>query len=399
MNFTNHMAGTNGLTNTRILISGASIAGPALAHWLIRYGFTVTVVEKAPALRLGGQAVDFKGETHLTVLERMGILEDVRRLQTGGTDQDIVDANGRRLAVLPGEFTGGELEIKRGDLSQLLYERTVAAGCEYVFGDSITSLTETAGGVHVTFERGAPRTFDLVVGADGIHSNVRRLVFGPESDYVHFLGYYYGLVDVRGNFGATATMYNEPGRLVSTGGPAAAAFFAFASPRLDYDRYDAGEMKRILRDAYAGMGWRTSEIMEAVRRADDVYLDSISQVRIDRYSEGRVVLLGDSAYGNTLGGFGTGLAMVGAYVLAGELAEAGGDHRVAFRRYEEGFRDYAKIAKNGNAGRFLAPRTRRGIRMRNRLFRSGVLFSLMMKMTDKYATDITLKDYRGLVRR
>ncbi|WP_245658876.1 FAD-dependent monooxygenase [Microtetraspora malaysiensis] len=399
MNFTNRVAGTNGLTNTHILISGASIAGPALAHWLIRYGFTVTVVEKAPALRLGGQAVDFKGETHLTVLERMGILEDVRRLQTGGTDQDIVDANGRRLTVIPGEFTGGELEIRRGELSRLLYERTVAAGCEYVFGDSITSITETPGGAHVTFERGAPRTFDLVVGADGIHSNVRRLVFGPEPDYVHFLGYYYGLVDVQGDFGARATMYNEPGRLVSTGGPAAAAFFAFASPRLDYDRYDAEQMKRILRDAYAGMGWRTPEIMEAVRHADDVYLDSISQVRIDHYSKGRVVLLGDSAYGNTLGGFGTGLAMVGAYVLAGELAEAGGNHQVAFRRYEEGFRDYAKIAKNGNAGRFLAPRTRRGIRARNWIFKAGFLFSLMMKMTDKYATDITLKDYRALVRR
>ncbi|WP_245647118.1 FAD-dependent monooxygenase [Microtetraspora niveoalba] len=396
---TNLPAGTNGMRNTRVLISGASVAGPALAYWLDRYGFAATVVEKAPALRLGGQAVDFKGEVHLTVLERMGILEDVRRLQTGGTDQEIVDWNGRRLAVMPGEFTGGELEIRRGDLSRLLYERTRAAGCEYVFGDSVTSLTETADGVHVTFERGAPRTFDLVVGADGIHSNVRRLAFGPESDFVRFLGYYYALVGIRPGFGKVPTMYNEPGRLVSTGGPAAAAFFAFASPHLDYDRYDAEAMKRILLDAFAGMAWRTSEIMEAVREADDVYLDSISQVRIDRYSEGRVVLLGDSAYGNTLGGFGTGLAMVGAYVLAGELAEAGGDHRVAFRRYEEAFRDYAKIAKNGNAGPFLAPRTRRGIKARNLMFKLGPLFSLMMKMTDRFATNITLKDYRPLVRR
>ncbi|GLW99510.1 FAD-dependent monooxygenase [Microtetraspora sp. NBRC 16547] len=387
------------MNNTNILISGASVGGPALAYWLNRYGFNVTVVEKAPALRLGGQAVDFKGETHLTVLERMGILEDVRRLQTGGTDQEIVDANDRTLAVMPGEFTGGELEIGRGDLSRLLYEKTLAAGCEYVFGDSITSLTETASGVHVTFERGAPRTFDLVVGADGIHSNVRRLVFGPESDYVSFLGYYYALADIPKNFGAVAKMYNEPGRLVSTGGPAASAFFAFASPRLDYDRYDIEEMKRIVIDAYAGMGWRTPAIIEAVRRADNFYLDSISQVRIDHYSKGRVVLLGDSAYGNTLGGFGTGLAMVGAYVLAGELAEASGDHRVAFQRYEEEFRDYAKIAKNGNAGPFLAPRTRRGIRMRNWLFKSGPLLKIMMKMTDKFATNITLKDYPSLVRR
>ncbi|GAA4594597.1 FAD-dependent monooxygenase [Planotetraspora phitsanulokensis] len=384
--------------NTNILISGAGVGGPALALWLGRYGFSVTVVEKAPAPRLGGQAVDFKGETHLTVLERMGILDDVRRLQTGGTDQEIVDADDRTLAVMPAEFSGGEVEIPRGELSRLLYERTRAAGCEYVFGDSVTSLTETASGVHVTFGRGAPRTFDLVVGADGIHSNVRRLAFGPETDYVRFLGYYYALAGVSQDFGRPA-MYNEPGRLVSVGGPSAPAFFVFASPPLDYDRYDAEEMKRIVADAYAGMGWRTPAVIEAVRQADDLYLDSISQVRMDHYAKGRVVLLGDSAYGNTLGGFGTGLAMVGAYVLAGELAEAGGDHRVAFRRYEEEFRGYAKIAKSGNAGGFLAPSTRGRIRMRNRVFKAGFLFKLMMKMTDKFATDITLKDYSSLVRR
>ncbi|WP_030924697.1 FAD-dependent monooxygenase [Streptosporangium amethystogenes] len=387
------------MRNSNVLISGASIGGPALAYWLNRYGHTVTVVEKAPALRLGGQAVDFKGETHLSVLERMGILEDVRRLQTGGTDQEIVDANGRRLAVMPGEFTGGELEIPRGELSRLLYDRTLAAGCRYVFGDSITSLTETEGGVHVTFERGAPRTFDLVVGADGIHSNVRRLAFGPESDHVRFLGHYYALADLPQRFGKTAKMYNEPGRMVAVGGPGADAFFAFASPRLDYDRYDVAAMKRIVIDAYAGMGWQTSEVLDAVRQADDFYLDSISQVRMEHYARGRVVLLGDAAYGNTLGGFGTGLAMVGAYVLAGELAAADGDHRVAFRRYEEGFRGYARIAKNGNAGPFLAPGTPGRIRMRNWTFRYGFLLKLMLWLTDRFATNITLKDYPSMVRR
>lgn len=387
------------MNTTNILISGASIGGPALAFWLNRYGYAVTVVEKAPALRLGGQAVDFKGETHLTVLRRMGILEDVRRLQTGGTDQEIVDADGRRLAVIPGEFTGGELEIQRGALSRLLYERTAAAGCEYVFGDSVTSLTETSDGVRVTFERGAPRTFDLVVGADGIHSNVRRLAFGPESDHVRFLGHYYALADVPERFGNVAQMYNEPGRMVALGGPASSVFFAFASPELDFDRYDVEGMKRIVVDAFAGMGWRTPAVIEAVRHADDFYLDSISQVRIDRYAKGRVVLLGDSAYGNTLGGFGTGLAMVGAYVLAGELTAAGGDHRVAFRRYEEGFRDYTRIARNGNAGPFLAPGTWGRIRMRNRIFKYGLPLRVMMRMTNRFATNITLKDYSSPVSR
>ncbi|MFD8528008.1 FAD-dependent monooxygenase [Streptosporangium canum] len=380
------------MKNTNVLISGASIGGPALAYWLDRHGFNVTVVEKAPALRTGGQAVDFKGEIHLTVLRRMGILEDVRRLQTGGTDQEIVDADGRRLAVIPGEFTGGEIEIRRGDLSRLLYDRT-AASCEYVFGDSITSLTETADGVHVTFERAAPRTFDLVVGADGIHSNVRRLAFGPESDHVAFLGYYYALAELPGDFGPVPKMYNEPGRMVTVGGPKAPGFFVFASEQLDYDRYDVEQHRQIVAKAYAGMGWRGPAIVDALRRADDLYLDSISQVRIDHYARGRVVLLGDAAYGNTLGGFGTGLAFVGAYVLAGELAAAGGDHRLAFERYEQEFRGYAKIARSGNAGPFLAPGSPARIRMRNWTFKYGFLLGLMLKMTDMFATRIALKDY------
>ncbi|MGN9782988.1 FAD-dependent monooxygenase [Nonomuraea sp. ZG12] len=378
------------MQNTKVLISGASIAGPALAYWLDRYGCDVTVVEKAPGLRTGGQAVDFKGATHLTVLERMGILEEVRRRQTGGTDQVIVDADGRRLAVMPGEFTGGDIEILRGDLSALLFERT-AGTCEYVFGDSIASLTDTGDGVRVTFDRAAPRTFDLVVGADGIHSNVRRLAFGPEESYVRFLGHYYALAQI--DAGDGNRMYNEPGRMVTLGGPKAPSFFVFASEPLDFDRYDVEQQRRILMDAYRGGGWRIPEILARLPEAPDVHLDSISRVELDRYAEGRVVLLGDAAYGNTLGGFGTGLAVVGAYVLAGELLAARGDHRAGFAGYEREFRGYAKVAKQGSAGPFLAPRSHARITMRNWIFKRRLLLGAMLKMTDRFATDIRLKDY------
>jgi 2-polyprenyl-6-methoxyphenol hydroxylase-like FAD-dependent oxidoreductase len=381
------------MKNTTVLISGASIAGPALAHWLARYGCTVTVVEKAPTLRLGGQAVDFKGPTHRTVLQRMGILDEVRSRQTGGTDHTLIDADGRPLAVLPGEFSGGEIEIRRGDLTALLYERT-SERCEYVFGDSITSLTETAGGVHVTFERGAPRTFDLVVGADGIHSNVRRLAFGPESDHVRFLCNDDALTEIdTGVETSDGVMYNEPGRMVALGGAKAPAFFVFASEPLEYDRWDTEQQKRLLRHAYQGAKWKVSEIIDALAGAPDLYLDSISRVEIDHYAKGRVVLLGDAAYGNTLGGFGTGLAVVGAHVLAGELAAAGGDHRVAFRRYEERFRGYAKVARKGNAGPFLAPPTRARITMRNQMFKRRLLLRSLLWMADRFATNIDLEDY------
>jgi 2-polyprenyl-6-methoxyphenol hydroxylase-like FAD-dependent oxidoreductase len=378
------------LRNLTVLVSGASIAGPSIAYWLARYGARVTVVERAPELRGGGQAVDFKGETHRTVLTRMGILDDVRRLQTGGLDQAVIDSEGRTRAVIPGEFTGGEIEIRRGDLAKLLYERT-RDSCEYVFGDSVSSLTENGNGVHVTFEKGAPRTFDLVVGADGIHSNVRRLAFGPEEDYVEHLGHYYALSDT--GWTGDAVMYNEPGRMVSVGGPKAGTFWVFASEQLSYDRYDADQQKKIVIDAYRGAGWRTGELLRQVPDAGEFYLDSIARVKMDRYHQGRVVLLGDSAYGNTLGGFGTGLAVVGGYVLAGELLAADGDHRVAFQRYEDAFRKYSTVTRKANAGPFLAPGSRLRIGMRNWMFNSRLMLKLMLKMADSLASGIELRDY------
>jgi 2-polyprenyl-6-methoxyphenol hydroxylase-like FAD-dependent oxidoreductase len=167
----------------------------------------------------------------------------------------------------------------------------------------------------------------------------------------------------------------------------------FASPELDYDRTDIDRQRELLIEAYRGVGWQVPDLLTKVPRAREFYLDSLARVTIDHYSRGRVVLLGDAAYGNTLGGFGTGLAIVGAYVLAGELLAAGGDHLAAFARYEEQFRGYAKISQRGSAGPFLAPPSRLRIKLRDWTFKSRFLLGLMLKATDKFATDIELKDY------
>lgn len=378
------------MTAPRVLISGASIGGPALAYWLHRYGFDVTVVEKAGQIRHGGQAVDFKGPIHHTVLTRMGILEAVKAAHVPSADGITVNAKGRKIGTIPGEFAGGEINIPRGDLANILYTLT-ATTCRYIFNDSITSLIETSTGVEVTFTRSAPQTFDVVVGADGMHSNVRALAFGPEADYVKHLGFYYVLAKV--DTGPDDMMYNEPGRMAAIGGSKAPAFFVFASDPLPAARDNIDVQKQQVIDAYHGSSWRVPELMAQIPDSEEFYLDSISRATLPHYSTGRVVLVGDAAYGNALGGFGTGLALVGAYVLAGEMATAPRDHRAAFTAYENTIRDYAAISQKVNAGKLMAPRTRLGIRLRNLLFSSLSLIGPLMKVIDKPASNITLTDY------
>lgn len=384
------------MKNRSVLVSGASIAGPALAYWLARYGFDVTVVERAPSLRPGGQAVDFKGVVHRTVLERMGVYEEICRRSTGATDMVLVDACGRERARISGDFTGGDVEILRGDLAAILYEAG-ARHCTYRFGDSISALRETAGGVDVEFENGPAERFDLVLGADGIHSRVRRLAFGPEKQFVRHRGYYYAIAGEPPHRGQSegprrreSYAHNDAGRLAVGGGPKAQQMYLFAAPEIQFA--NEADKRRVLIEKFAGMGWQVPEMLAELPELGDFYLDALARVRMPSYVSGRVALVGDSAYGNTLAGFGTGLAVVGAYVLAGELAAAAGDHTVAFARYDRIMRRYAKVGLGSSPGPFLAPKTAYGLRLRD-WFLGSRWFGLMDKFAVDAKDDLDLTGY------
>ncbi|WP_329421446.1 FAD-dependent monooxygenase [Streptomyces sp. NBC_01268] len=329
-----------------VLISGASIAGPALALWLHRYGFTATVVERAPELRTGGYKVDLRGGA-IEICERMGILDEVRAHSTDMAGGSYVDARGRTVGELPAEIFGGRAEqddeIMRGDLARILHERT-RDDVEYLFGDSIASLHDDGEGVDVVFESGARRRFDLVVGADGMHSHTRRLVFGDERRFKRHLGAYISIFTAPDRLGLDRweTYHARPNKLVSvysTSGERAGTAkncFVFASPaELAYDHRDVLAQKRLLADAFAGDDWEIPRLIADSADAEDFYFDAIATITMDRWSRGRVVLLGDAAHCTSpASGQGTGLALTGAYVLACELAAAGGDHVAAFAAYE-----------------------------------------------------------------
>ncbi|MFE7639551.1 FAD-dependent monooxygenase [Kitasatospora sp. NPDC057518] len=365
----------------RVLVSGASIAGPALAYWLDRYGFEVTVVEKAAAVRGGGYAIDVRGPAR-EVVERMGLLPRLRAAHVDSQRITFVDSVGRAVGSLrPEQLTGGaaghDLEVRRGDLADALQE-PLRGRVEFLFEDSIAALEDDGEAVHVRFDSGARRNFDLVVGADGLHSNTRRLVLGPEEAFHRYLGHVFAGFTLPNEFGLVreAVVWNDVGRgaVLNAHEPADRlhGFLTFTRDDPPFEAFrDPRAQRELVASRFPERVWHLPRLVAAMRDAEDLFFDVVSQIHLPSWSRGRVVLAGDAAHATSfLSGQGSSLALVGAYVLAGELA-ARSDHTAAFAAYERRLRPFAErnqaLATGG--GTSVAPRTREQLEARNAVVR------------------------------
>jgi 2-polyprenyl-6-methoxyphenol hydroxylase-like FAD-dependent oxidoreductase len=334
-----------------VLISGAGIAGLTTAFWLRRYGCTPTVVERAPSLVTGGYKIDVRG-TALEVLRRMGAYDAVVASSTQMQGALLVDREGNVISRMTGEEfghrVGEDLEIVRGTLCEILLAQ--ATDVDLIFGDVIESITQSTAGVEVIFRNRDARTFDLVIGADGLHSNVRWQVFGDESQHLRDLGMYLGVYSVPNylQLDRMEAQYSEVGRIAqlwcTRDDANAKACFGFAAKGRQIDLRDRARQEEALRTVYADVEWEVPRLLELMPQASDWYFDIAAQVDMAEWARGRVVLVGDAAYcASPLSGQGSSLALIGAYVLAGELAAASGDHEAAFAEYDRVMRPFIAV--------------------------------------------------------
>lgn len=359
-----------------IIVSGASIAGLSTAYWLARTGHAVTVVEIAPAARRGGVAVDVRGEA-LEVAKEMGIHDEVLSSRVPVADiYRFLDAAGEVQATFEPAVdfydSPDDVEISRDRLSDIL-EAAVPDGVEMLNGTSIVSMEDDGAGVEVALSDGTSRRVDLVVGTDGMHSNVRRLAFGPERDFIHHLGLYVAIVKrCRAGHGLEGShVYNSPGRMLMLRGDGqdCSALLGFRSEPIDYDFRDVTAQRQIVRDAFDGDGaWKLPEVVEEVDTAEDFYFDAAAQIRMPSWRRGRVVLVGDAAFcASFFSGMGTSLAMLGGHHLA-EALSVEDDVVAGLERYERSMRpvvDRAQAMADDGAA-ILFPATDEAIEARNR---------------------------------
>jgi len=334
----------------RVVISGASFAGLTLAYWLNKFGYSVTMVELGKDLRTGGSPIDVRGEA-LDIAREMAIFDQIKQNEFVHTDE-VVDANDQTLATFSinslSEYLG-DIEIHRGDLVKIMYEIIPKKEVNIVFGDSISALVQHDDRVDVSFEKGRPQSYDFVFGADGTHSIVRKLVFGPEADFKKFLGVYFAFANVdqiqTGRPKSTGIVYRELGKqaVIYQFKHAANAILLFRAPKLDWNYRDRQQPKEILNEYFGeNRNWKIPQIMEAMLQTDELYFDEACQIKMPSWTKGRVALIGDAAYAPSFfTGMGTSLAMQGATLLAKEL-QGNTDYQIAFANYNARFRPFVE---------------------------------------------------------
>ncbi|MFF0532925.1 FAD-dependent monooxygenase [Nocardia amikacinitolerans] len=363
-----------------VLVSGAGIAGLATALELGIRGHDVTVVEYGRHLRLTGTPIDIRGAA-VEAVDRMGLLAQIQQHRVRMSELTwFVDDAGQPVARMPmAEISDSDddIELLRGDLVRILAD-ALPDTTVIRFGESIQTLCDDGRGVEVGFASGDSGRYDLVLGADGQHSAVRGLVFGPERDYTRHLGVYFALADLPGeaHIEGGNSIYNVPGRMagIFRYGGKAVANFQFRSAPVDYDHNDLDAQKKVLIDAFAGhRSWRIPELLDAVRADAGFYFTAASQIHLPSWYCGRVALVGDAGYCPAyLSGRGTSLALTGARFLAEELERCGNDHTAAFARYEARQRPYVTATQHRvDSGRDrIVPATWADIAARNAALRA-----------------------------
>ncbi|MFL6043743.1 MAG: FAD-binding domain [Propionibacteriaceae bacterium] len=362
----------------RILIVGAGIAGPTLAYWLLHAGHEPTLVERAPQLRRGGYLVDFWG-AGFEVADQMGIVPELRRRGYVLTEARAVDRNGHRVASFKPSAIMGPTEryvsIARSDLAAVIYG-ALDGGAELILNDTVQALIDEGDRVRVRFESGQTCHFDLVVGADGLHSQIRQLVFGSDEQFEKYLNIVVSVFDIE-NYRARdeliAMMHAEVGfqavRLSLRNDVTMVILTVRHDGKVPTD--SVAEQQALLRDRLAGAGWEIPAILDAMPQARTFYFDSVSQIRMPSWTRGRVALVGDAAAcPSLLAGQGSALAMVESYVLAAELSRAR-DHRQAFSRYEERLAPLLRSKQDAavGLGPAFAPTSKFQLLLRNTIMR------------------------------
>jgi 2-polyprenyl-6-methoxyphenol hydroxylase-like FAD-dependent oxidoreductase len=393
------------MSNSTVLISGLGIAGPTLAFWLKAGGFEPTLIERSPRLRTGGYVIDFWGLGY-DIAERMGLRNDVERIGYHVREMRVVDDRSKRVSGFDvdvfRELTNGRyVTLGRSELSHLLFEKA-AGTSEVIFDNEIVSLEDREDGVFVQFKHGRERQFDLVVGADGLHSEVRRLAFGPQHQFEKSLGYVFAAFEVTGYRPRDEdiyVMYTRPGRSLGrfTMRENRTLFLFVFATGTEALPQTLDDQKDLLLALYADDKWECRHILDELKGAQELYFDRVSQIRMPSWSRGRVALVGDAAFCvSLLAGQGTALAMTAAYVLAGELAKSGGRHDVAYREYETFLRAFIETKQAGAArfGGALAPKTQGGLWFRNQVMNAFTIPGLARFAIGKEITDkLVLRDY------